>query len=156
MGVELIIGAVAAAASVVTGVMSLGSAKAAARQRKEANNIANAQAKNDQAAATRRAVREARVRRAQIVQQSENSGATDSSGALGAVGVVGTNLGSNIASSSGKTLAIQGINARNQAAADYDFQSQAYSSIGSIFSTALGSFQTKQRKSPTYDFGDDA
>lgn len=153
MGVELIIGAVAAAASVVTGVMSYTQAAKANKQRKEANAIANAQAQNENAAARRKAVREARVRRAMILQQSENAGlGTDGSGTLGAVGVVGTNLGSNIAAAQGKTVAINGINARQQKAADYDFSAGAWSSFGNIFSTALGAFQQKQSKAPQYDW----
>lgn len=154
MGVELIIGAVAAAASVVTGVKSMSAAKKAADERKEANKVANAQAQVDSANARRKAAREARVRRAQILQQSENAGlGTQGSGTVGATGVVTTNLGSNIGAASGQTNSINAINKRNQAASDYDFKSAQWSAYGNIFNSALGAFSTKQQKAPQYDWG---
>jgi hypothetical protein len=154
MGVELVIGAVAAAASVVTGVASMGAAKDAKKERDEANKIANAQAQVDNANARRKAAREARVRRAQIIQQSENAGlGTQGSGTVGATGVVNTNLGSNIATASGQTNSINAINKRNQAASDYDFKAGQYQAFGNIFNSALGAFSTKQQKAPEYDWG---
>lgn len=153
MGVELVIGAVAAAASVISGVMQMNLAKKAAGQRKEANKVQNAQQKNDSMDQRRKAIREARVRRAMIMQQSANAGLGGGSGEAGAVGAVNTNLGSNIGQASGQTLAIEGINKRNQAAADYDFKAQQWGAFGNIFATALGSFQTSQPKAPSYDFG---
>lgn len=153
MGIELVIGAVAAAASVVTGVMSLKNAKKASAERREANNIQAAQQKNDSVEQRRKAVREARVRRALILQQSENAGLGQSgSGTIGASGVINTNLGGNVAQASGQTLAINGINKRNQNAANYDFKAQQWGAFGNIFSSAIGAFQTTQPKSPAYDF----
>lgn len=142
MGVELIIGAVAAAASVATGVMSYKSAKAASRERKQANEIANANQKNEAADSRRKAAREARIRRAMILQQSENAGlGIGGSGTQGAVGVVGTNYGSNIGRSQQQSVAAQGINFRNQRAADYDFKSAQWGAFGNMFNSALGGFQ---------------
>lgn len=141
MGIELVIGAVAAAASVVTGVMGYNASKKAAKARKEANNIQTAQAQNDNAASRRRAIREARVRRAMILQQSENAGlGTQGSGTVGATGVIGTNLGSNRAIAQGQTLSIEGINAQNQRAANYDFEAAKWGAFGNIFQSALGGF----------------
>lgn len=144
MGIEVAIGAAIAATSVVTGVMQYSAAKKASSERKEANDIASAQQKNESAESRRRAIREARVRRAMILQQSETSGASESSGALGAIGVVGTNLGSRNAFAAGQTRAIEGINRHNQRAADYDFRSQMWGTIGSTITGALGAFQTPQ------------
>jgi hypothetical protein len=153
MGIEVAIGAIAAAASVVTGVMSLNSAKAAGRERKEANKVATAQQQNENAEGRRKAVREARVRRAMIMQQSENAGlGVDGSGTQGAMGVVNTNIGSRVASAAGQTRSIETINAHNQRASDLDFKSGAYTAFGNIFSTALGSFQQKQPKQPSYEW----
>lgn len=153
MGIELVIGAVAAAASVVTGVMQLKNAKKATAERREANNVQVAQQKNDSVETRRKAVREARVRRALILQQSENAGLGQSgSGTVGSMGVIGTNLSGNVAQASGQSLAIQGINRRNQKASDYDFKAAQWGAFGNIFSSALGAFQTSQPKSPSYDF----
>jgi hypothetical protein len=141
MGLEVIIGAVAAAASVATGVASYSAARKASKERREANEIANANQKNEAAASRRKAAREARVRRAMILQQSENAGlGTGGSGTQGAVGVVGTNFGSAVGLAQQQSVAAQGINRRNQRAADYDFKSQAWGAFGNMFNTALGAF----------------
>lgn len=145
MGIEVAIGAAIAATSVVTGVMQYSAAKKADRARKEANAISSAQAKNDNIAAQRKAFREARLRRAQIMQSSENTGTAASSGQLGAVGVVGTNYGSNVATASGQTRSIVGINAANQRAADYEFKGAQAGAFGNIFSSALTGFQTPSK-----------
>jgi hypothetical protein len=76
-----------------------------------------------------------------ILQQSENAGlGTGGSGTQGAIGVVGTNLGSANSAAAGQTVAIQGINRRQQKAADYDFKAAQWGAFGDIFSSALGSF----------------
>lgn len=142
MGVELLIGAAVAAASVVTGIGQLNAAKKASRARNEANNVANAQQANEAADSRRKAVREARIRRAQILQSSENAGlGTQGSGTQGAVSVVNTNLGSANSAASGQSAAATGINRLNQKAADYDFQAAKWGAFGNIFSSALGAFQ---------------
>ena len=143
MGIEVAIGAAIAAASVATGVMQLGQAKKAASARREANQISNAQQQNEAAASRRKAVREARIRRAMILQNSENTGVAESSGALGAQGVIGTNLGSQNAQAAGQTRAITGINAANQRAANYDYKAARIGAFGDIFTSGLGAFQTK-------------
>ena len=142
MGFEVAIGAAIAAASVATGVMQYSASKKASKQREEANNISSAQAQNEATASRRKAVREARIRRAMIMQQSENTGTTASSGQQGAVGVVGTNLGINQAQASGATKAIQGINAANQRAADYEYKGARIGAFGNMFTSGLSAFQT--------------
>ncbi len=141
MGIELLISAAVAAASVATGVGQMSAARKANRERKEANEIQSAQQKVQAQDSTRQAIREARIRRAMIMQQSENTGVEGSSGQMGATGVVATNLGMNRASAQGQTLAIQGINQRNQRAADYDYQAARWGAFGNIFSNAGGAFQ---------------
>lgn len=142
MGIEVAIGAAIAAVSVVSGVAQLSAAKQANKQRKEANAISTASSQNEAAASRRKAVRESRIRRAMIMQQSENTGTAESSGSLGAQAVVGTNLASNNAQAAGQTKAITGINAANQRAADYDYRGTRVGAFGSMFSSALGAFQT--------------
>ena len=142
MGIEVAIGAAIAAASVATGVMQLSSAKKANKQRQEANAISTASAQSEAAASRRKAVREARIRRAMIVQSSENTGTADSSGSLGAQAVIGTNLGSQNAQAAGQTRAITGINRANQRAANLDFKGAQVGAFGSMFTSALGAFQT--------------
>lgn len=142
MGIEVIIGVVAAAASVATGVASYSAAKKASRERREANDIASANQKNEAAASRRKSAREARIRRAMILQQSENAGlGIGGSGTQGAIGVVNTNFGSNVGQAQQQSVAAQGINYRNQRAADYDFKSAQWGAFGNVFNSALGGFQ---------------
>ena len=147
MGIALIIGAVAAAASVATGFMQMSAAKKANAERREANNIQTAQQKNEGVESRRKAVREARVRRAMIMQGSVNAGlGTSGSGTLGAAGAITSNLGGAAAFASGQTKAIEGINARNQRAADYAYKAARIGAFGNIFQSALGAFQTPSKQ----------
>jgi len=137
MGIELLIGAAVAAASVATGVMQMSAAKKANKAREEANKVQTADQKNQARETSRRAIREARIRRAMILQQSENTGTQASSGQIGAVGVVGTYLGNSNAVASMQTKAIEGINSWNQKAANYDYKASQWGMIGNIFSSAV-------------------
>ena len=145
MGIEVAIGAAIAAASVATGVMQMGQAKKAAKERREANEVSTASQQNEAAQSRRRAVREARIRRAMVMQQAETTGTAESSGALGASGVIGTNLAGQQAQASAQTRAITGINAANQRAANYDYKAQRIGAFGDIFTSALGAFQTPKQ-----------
>jgi hypothetical protein len=91
----------------------------AADAEKEANATAAAEQKGQQREKTRAQVREARVRRAAILQASENTGVAASSGEAGAVGATGTILGASVASSARSTQAANGITNSLQQAADY-------------------------------------
>lgn len=142
MGIELLIGAAVAAVSVVTGVKQLKEAKKATAARVEANNVQAAQTKNEASDSRRKAVREARVRRAMILQASENAGlGQGGSGTAGAIGAVNTNLGSANSSAMGQGAAAAGINRLNNQAANYDFKAQQWGAFGNIFATAAGAFQ---------------
>lgn len=141
MGIEVIIGAVAAAASVVTGVLSYTAAAKAAGQQKQSNAISNANQQNMAADSRRQAIRDARIRTASIMQQSENSGVAQSSGSLGAQSVIGTNLGINNSTALQQTTATNGINYRQQQAANYNFQSSMWGDFGNIFSSSLNQFR---------------
>lgn len=142
MGIELLIGAAIAAVSVVTGVKQLKEAKKATAARQEANNVQAAQTKNEANDSRRKAVREARVRRAMILQASENAGlGQGGSGTQGSIGVVNTNLGSANSASMGQSAAATGINTLNNKAAGYDFKAQQWGAFGNIFATAAGAFQ---------------
>lgn len=135
MGIEAAVAIMAVATVASVGMQYQGAqeqkkaAKAAAadrerarKEQQEANEIANAAEKAKQIQEKRRAVREARVRRASILQNAQNSGVAGSSGETGAVGTIGTNLGTVIADSTGRNVAIQGINSANQNTANYLMQ----------------------------------
>jgi hypothetical protein len=116
----------AAGASYMAGQEQKKAAKAAAADRerarqeqKEAADIASAAEKTKMISEQRRAIREARVRNAKIMQAAENSGVDGSSGALGASGAINTNLSTVFADSRARNTAVEGINQHNQNASDY-------------------------------------
>lgn len=101
----------------------------AADEQKKAREEQKA-AQDAQAAAERRAqIREERVKRARVVQASQNTGVGDSSGEIGGVGSSATQLGSNLGFNIGQREAASNISDYNQNAAD--FLSSAQSSMNS-------------------------
>ncbi len=98
-----IAGYVSAGAAVVGTVMSYNAqqdAKQNARESAEAQRAAQAEQRARAAAQAaqerRQQIREERVRRARIIQGSENAGVTDSSGAMGALAGIATNISANL------------------------------------------------------------
>jgi hypothetical protein len=110
-----------------------------------------------QAAAERRTqIREERVRRARIMQSSENTGVSGSSGEFGALGALGVNLATNVGTNAGRVAAggriseyAQNASGFMSAAQDKGVQAnnfmqdaamgdQLFSLGGSIFSSAGG------------------
>lgn len=67
----------------------------------------------------RRQIREARIKRAQVLQASANTGTSASSGEAGATGGISTQLGSNIGFNLGMINSAQNISAFNQATQDF-------------------------------------
>ena len=112
----------------------------------KANNAA-------QAAAERRSqIREERVRRARIMQSSENTGVDSSSGEAGALGSLATGLGTNIGSNLGRIASANRVSDYNQNIATFQgdaqqslFKAQKYdsmSALGSSIFSAAGGFGT--------------
>lgn len=134
-------GAIAAVAAVVisgaSAYESSRQAKSAAKKEKEAGKVAAAEQAAQQTAQTRAQIREERVRRAQILQSSENTGVTGSSGALGSTGALQTTVGANLASASRQTNAANAITGLQQKAADFRSQAAQTQAIGSFASSAV-------------------
>ncbi len=91
--------------------------KAAAAQR-EQNNIQRAGDLYNNMIARRRAIRDARVRRAQILQGAEGAGVSGSSGELGAMSATQSNIGNEIAVQGSQVLAADGMSRAAQREAD--------------------------------------
>lgn len=100
-------------------------AERGANAQKNAQEEQKAQAAAQQADARRAQIREERVRRARILQSSENAGSTDSSGAVGAQAGLSTNLQSNLGRQAGAALSGERQSSYLQQAADFDFARQA-------------------------------
>ncbi|NRA52132.1 MAG: hypothetical protein HRU12_23635 [Phaeodactylibacter sp.] len=108
-----------------------------AEEQREARNIDLAAQKNQQAIDRRKAVRERRVKIAQIQQAAENTGAGGSSGETASAGIITTNLGGVVSNAASRTKAIEGINAANQRAADAGVAAQGVSSQSTFATLAV-------------------
>jgi hypothetical protein len=144
MGIEVAIGVALAAASAVGGVMQASAqasaAKKSARAQREAIDIETASQQISDRESRRQAIREERVRRAQVLQASETSGVTNSSGSLGATSSLGTSLGSAVGFQSGQTKAAMGIGAANQRLVDARLSGELAGARGNAFQSIVGGF----------------
>lgn len=135
MGIEtaaLVVTAVAAAASVYSSQQQSSAAKKSAKAQKEQADISAAQQNTEQAEQRRQQVRQERIKRAQIAQASANTGVTGSSGELGSLSALGTNLGNNLALSSGRANTANAITAQNQNIAAATVQGANAQAIGGL------------------------
>lgn len=139
MGLEIGLGIASLALGVISGVNQMNAAaqttkatnKAVAKEKeavaaqKEANSIQLAQTRISALEDRRQRIREERVRRAQILTASENSGTSGSSGESGAISALGTNLGVLVGFQRGNSAANAGINKKQQEALDLKTESSA-------------------------------
>lgn len=121
----------------------------AADDQKEAARVSQ----NEQAAAAeqsrRQQIRKERVQRASIIQASQNTGVSQSSGELGSLSVLGTSQGissSNIDRSQASALAIGEL---NQSAANNMRAAQTTQQIGSVAGSIFGAAAPYAAKSFT-------
>jgi hypothetical protein len=151
-----------AAVAVAAGSMYMSSqeAKAAAKDRKKAGQVSQAESAANRNNNRRQQVREERVRRAQIMQGSQNTGVSQSSGELGATSALGTLISANVATQSRQQNSSDAIASWSQKAADSDLSSQTWSGIGSIAGSVFGvaanaSMATKSPSTVKPTFGSD-
>lgn len=142
MGLEVIFGVISAVVGVVGGIAQANAASQAAAAQKEANNVQSAQQKVASAESRRQKVREERIRRAQIIASSENSGTTNSSGSLGAQGALATNLAGMVSFSQGESRANSAYNSNMQRAADFTSQANTIGAWTNTIQNGIGGFQT--------------
>jgi len=136
------------AAIIASAVISAGTAYEQSRKAKstaskakkvaaESNAVSRAEQQAQQGQNTRAQVREERIRRAQILQQSANTGVSGSSGEAGALGGLQTTIGSNLAAATRSGNAAIAITNLNQKAADIRSAGAAkVAQIGAIGSVA--------------------
>lgn len=103
------------AASLVFGVIQGNKAE---RARKESRSISTASETTQNRAARRKAIRELRFKKAQIIQSGENLGFEGSSLSLGAQSNLAANLSNNIALQSFSQSTKEGLSNQNQIIAD--------------------------------------
>lgn len=167
MGLETIamIGLAVSAAGTVASVSKQREAQQSQRQAAEEQRKVRAEQKaqlaSEAANERRQQIREERVRRAQVIQASENTGVAGSSGEMGAVGNLATQLGTNIGFNVGSIARANRISEASQNAADLLGSAQnsltkantwgSVSGLGmSIFSSAGGfnAFDESQPPAP--------
>lgn len=118
MGIELIVTGLSAVVGAIGTIASTSALSAAADDNRKANAVQGAMQKTDSIESRRQRIREQRIRRAEIIAMSENSGTTGSSGQVGAIGALSTNLAGLIGSSLGQSKGNAAINKFSQSAAD--------------------------------------
>jgi hypothetical protein len=135
MGLETILLLSVTAASAVGQRVA---ARKAARASRTANNIQTATGQRENLLARRKAAREERIRRARLLQSSENQGVAGSSGSLGALSSLSTNAGAAIAAQSGNAVAAAGISAALQRKADAQYSADKYRQLGQLATKGIG------------------
>lgn len=146
MGTGLEIAAYAAlAVTTVSTVKQVQSQQEAAKEGKKARREQEAMNAARAAQERRQQIREERIRRARILQASENTGVTESSGQLGAEGGLATQLSGNVGFNRGQIRSAGLISDFQQNAQDAADTANLWGQVGqlsgSIFS-ATGGFNT--------------
>lgn len=120
--------------------------KRAADDQRKGNAVQSAQQGQQAAQERRQQIREERIKRASILNSSENSGASGSSGEMGATGGMATQLGANLGANGSSILAGQQItgfaqsSANNmQSAASSQGRAQMFGQVAGIGSSMFGS-----------------
>lgn len=142
MGIELILTGLSAIVGVVGGIAQASAASSAAAAQRESNAIQGAQQENIGAESRRQKIREQRIRRAQIIAASENSGTGSSSGQVGAVGALSTNLSGLLGSSLGESKANAAVNRSNQRAADFTSSANSIGAWTNTINSGISGFQS--------------
>jgi len=141
--------------SAVSGVYGVSQNIAARKDQKAIKREQAAANKGQELEERRKQIREERVKRARILQASENTGTSGSSGEAGAIGNLSTNLGSNLGSNLSAVERGGTISDLSQSAANHQGNAQLAGAVGSLANTGLklgGSiFASSQPSSPSQD-----
>jgi coproporphyrinogen III oxidase-like Fe-S oxidoreductase len=124
----------ASAVGTVAGIVNNNKAK---QEQKKVQAEQNASNRAQQLEEQRRQIREERVKRARILQSSENTGVADSSGETGAIGGLSTQLSTNMAFNAGAAQRASNIGQFQQNAADAAGRAQMATSLGQLAPTAF-------------------
>lgn len=110
----------------------------AADDQRRGNAIQSAQQAQQAAQERRQQIREERIKRASILNSSENSGASGSSGEMGATGGMSTQLGANLGMNGSAILAGQAITGFGQSAANNIQSAQTAQGRGQMWGQVAG------------------
>lgn len=133
---------IALAVTIAGTVSSMQAQRAARGDQKKAAEAQGAMQAEKQAQDVRSQIRQERIRRAQILQASENTGVSESSGSTGATGSLNTQLSSNFGAINANEQHVNDISGSLQSAANNMSHAQTASQISqmgmSIFSASGG------------------
>ena len=133
-----IIAAAAVAVAAGSAYQANAQAKDAASERKKAGKVSQAEQQAKANEGRRQQIREERVRRASILQSSENTGVTASSGQLGSISALGSQVGGNVSSLNRQAESANAISGYNQSAANLDYKAGQTQQIGNFAGTVFG------------------
>lgn len=135
--VTTIVAAAALAVAAGSAYTQAQEAKSAASDRKKAGKIQQAENQASSNESRRQQIREERVRRASILQSSQNTGVSASSGQLGSISALGSQVGGNVSNISRQETSAGAITNLNQSAANADFRGNQAAQIGSFAGTVF-------------------
>lgn len=139
MGTGLEIAAYAAlAVSTVSAVKQVQSQQEASREGKKAQREQEAMNAARAAQERRQQIREERIRRARILQSSENTGVTESSGQIGAEGGLATQLSGNVGFNRGQIRSAGMISDFQQNAQDAIDSANLWGQVGQLSGSIFG------------------
>ncbi|MCA9380907.1 hypothetical protein KC678_01445 [Candidatus Dojkabacteria bacterium] len=128
--------------SVVSTAAQISASRRQARAQREATAISTASQDIRDTLSRRRLAREERIRRARLISGSMTSGGSGSSGELGASFALRSNVDQSIATQTSEALAVNGISAANQRAADAQSSMYAWQAFGNLVSSATDLYKT--------------
>lgn len=139
MGTGLEIAAYAAlAVSTVSAVKQVQGQQEAAREGKKGQREQEAMNAARAAQERRQQIREERIRRARILQSSENTGVSESSGQIGAEGSLATQLSGNVGFNRGQIRSAGMISDFQQNAQDAIDQANLWGQVGQLSGSIFG------------------
>lgn len=133
--IGLIVSAIGTGASLAAGQEARSDAKQSRAAQEKAASEQRAQNAAQSAQERRQQIREERVRRARILQSSENTGASGSSGEIGATASLSTQLSSNIGINLGRLQGAENLSIFGQQEADARFGMAKAENLGRLGST---------------------
>ena len=132
----------------VSTVVQMRQAKKAQAAEREGRAINVADQKNKDKLARRQVAKAERVKRANIEQAAENTGATGSSGFIGAKSALSSNTASAFGGQRGGGKAASAISAANQRASDARSKASNAKAFGELLNTGIDTFDKLSKPRP--------
>lgn len=116
--------------------------KKSAKAQERSNTIQSNRETYEQSADIRRQVRERRIRVAQMMQQSESTGVSGSSGELGGIAGANAKVNSNAGFGFGQNVTNKSLTDQSQIAASAELKAKIIAGKAEVAQTAISGFRT--------------